>query len=397
MSAESTSTSSHLRSELTLLLPLFICSFGVTVTNSMIFPALSDLQDKYHFADSGLGFISAAGFLSSLVVQLAIAPLADRGHPKRVIMLGLMFASAGSMTFAFGGSLPVFIFARILSGTASGLATPALRAIVANLDRTKAAERLGRLRGVELSGYTGGPLIGALLIGPFGLRGAFIIFGALGLVTIAIMVPRHLPTLATTAQSRKISLELLRFKPVRAAVLASLTLFIPVGVYDSLWDRYVTDRGGNNFMVGLTFLLYTIPFSLLAPRGGRLADKRGSSTTVVWGIMLTVPIVFIYGLLTTAWLLVGFAVVEGIAGAIASPSAVSLMAHVAPDGRASAAQGLMSSGDLLAGSIMALIAPTLYGHYGPATTFGFAAALVAICGTAVALMLRTTADSRSSK
>lgn len=395
MSAESGSTTSHLRSEISLLLPLFICSFGVTVTNSMIFPALSDLQDKYHFADSGLGFISAAGFISSLVVQLAIAPYADRGHPKRLIMIGLMLASAGSMTFAFGSSLPVFIGARVLSGMATGLATPAIRAIVANLDRTRAAERLGRLRGIELSGYTGGPLIGALLITPFGLRGAFLIFGSFGLVTIATMLPRHLPTLPTTQESKKISLELLKLRPVRAAVLASLTLFIPVGVYDSLWDRYVTDRGGTNFMVGLTFLLYTVPFTILAPRGGRLADKRGSSTTVVWGIMLTAPIVFVYGLLPTAWLLVGFAVVEGIAGAISSPSAVSLMAKVAPEGRAGAAQGLMSSGDLLAGSVMALLAPMLYGHFGPVTTFGVAAALVALCGTAVALMLRTTADSRS--
>ena len=56
---------------------LLACSFGIATSNSIIFGALSDLQDKYNFSDSGLGFISAAGFLASLIVQLVVAPLAD--------------------------------------------------------------------------------------------------------------------------------------------------------------------------------------------------------------------------------------------------------------------------------------------------------------------------------
>ena len=31
--------------------PLLVCGFGVPMSNSMIFPALSDLQDKYRFSD----------------------------------------------------------------------------------------------------------------------------------------------------------------------------------------------------------------------------------------------------------------------------------------------------------------------------------------------------------
>jgi MFS family permease len=95
---------------------------------------------------------------------------------------------------------------------------------------------------------------------------------------------------------------------------------------------------------------------------------------------------------------VGFAVVEGVIGALSIPATQSLMAQVAPKGRAAAAQGLNGSGDLIAGIIMSLIAPVLYGsseEHGGVLTFGFAAGLMVIFGTAVALMLRTTADSRS--
>ncbi len=379
--------------------PLLLCGFSVPVANSMVFPALSDLQDEYGFADSGLGLIAASGFLASLIVQLFLAPYADRGKPKRFVLAALVLAAIGSALFAFGNSLWMFIAARAITGASLGTSGPAIKAIAANIDKSRAAERLGRLRGIELAGFTGGPMIGALLIEPFGLRGAFLIFSGVALTAFVIVLPRHLPSLPTTTESKRLSLELLRLRPVRAAALASMTLFIPIGIYDALWDRYITDRGGTNVMVGLTFLLYTIPFIVLGAAGGRLADRRGAPRMTVIGIFLTAPLVFVYGILESAWLLVGFAIVEGVIGALSIPAAQSLMAQVAPKGRAAAAQGLSGSGDLIAGIIMSLIAPVLYGssdNNGGAITFGFAALLMVIFGTAVALMLRTTADSRSA-
>jgi MFS family permease len=376
--------------------PLLICGFSVPMSVSMIFPALSDLQDKYDFSDAGLGFIAAAGFMASLLVSLFVAPYADRGQPKKLVLAALVLASLGSILFAFGNTLWMFVVARAISGAALGTSGPAVKAIAANIDKARAAERLGRLRGVELAGFTGGPLIGATLIAPFGLRGAFLIFGVFALVAFMVVLPKELPSLPSTEESKRLSIELLKFRPIRAAALASLTLFIPVGIYDALWDRYITDRGGNNFMVGMTFLLYTIPFILLGAKGGRIADKTGAAKMTVLGIFMTAPLVMLYGFLPSALLLVSFSLVEGVVGSLSIPATQSLMAQVAPHGRASAAQGLNGTGDLIAGSIMSLIAPIIYGSHGPEATFTFAAVLMVICGTAVALMLRPTADSRSA-
>jgi len=367
---------------------LLACSFGIATSNSIIFGALSDLQDKYNFSDSGLGFISAAGFLASLIVQLVVAPLADRGHPKRLVMTGLVIAMCGSALFAIGGSLGVLIIARALTGASMGCTQPAIRAIAAHLDPSQAAERLGRLRGVELAGFTGGPLIGALLIEPFGLRVTFFVFTAFAAVVLLMMAPRQLPTLPKTETSNKPSLELLRYRAVRASALASLTLFLPVGIYDSLWDRYITDRGGNNFMVGLSFLVYTLPFIAFGARGGRLSDTHGSQRMVLIGIAMCAPIVFVYGLLTQSWAIVLMGGVEGIVGAFAIPAAQSLMATAAPPGRASAAQGILGAGDLLAATLVSLIAPTIYGRYGAMTTFGSAAIAMCVLCVLIALMLR---------
>ena len=370
--------------------PLLVCGFAVPVSNSMIFPALSDLQDEYGFNDAGLGLIAAAGFATSFVVQLFLAPRADKGHPKRFVLAALLLAALGSTLFAFGESLTMFVVARAVAGASLGASGPAIRAIAANLDKSRAAERLGRLRGIELAGFTGGPLIGALLIEPFGLRAAFLIFSVVALAAFGFVLGRTIPALPSTGESGRLSFELLKLKQVRAAVLASMALFAPVGIYDALWDRYITDQGGNNFQVGLTFLLYTIPFVVLGAAGGRLADRQGPAKMTVIGLFLTAPLVLVYGMLRDPWLLVGFAVVEGLIGAVSIPAAQSLMAQVAPTGRAAAAQGLAGSGDLLTATLMSLAAPAIYGASGPLATFGFAAALMATGGAGVALMLKGT-------
>ncbi len=371
---------------------LLVCAFLAAVSNSGIFAALSDLQDKYGFSDAGLGYIAAAGFLTSVVVSITVAPFADRGHPKTLVIAGLAVSAAGSALFALSGSLFAFIVARGLIGAAMGTAGPAIRALAANLDPSRAAERLGRLRGIEMAGFTGGPLIGALLIEATSVNGMFVFFCSFALFALFVVMPRQLPTLPSTGESQRLSLGLLRLRPIRAASIASLTLFLPVGIYDALWDRYVTDRGGTNLMVGLSFLLYSIPFIMFGARGGRIADRRGARTMALVGIACAAPVVCIYGLLTNAWLIVLFGTVEGLVGALALPAAQSMMARAAPEGRAAAAQGLMGAGDLSTAALVSLIAPMIYGSAGPAATFAVAAGAMAVLGLVVAYESRDSRD-----
>ena len=371
---------------------LLVCAFLAAVSNSGIFAALSDLQDKYGFSDAGLGYIAAAGFLTSVVVSITVAPFADRGHPKTQVVAGLAVSAAGSALFALSGSLLAFIVARGLIGAAMGTAGPAIRALAANLDPSRAAERLGRLRGIEMAGFTGGPLIGALLIEATSVNGMFVFFCSFALFALLVVMPRQLPTLPSTGESQRLSLGLLRLRPIRAASIASLTLFLPVGIYDALWDRYVTDRGGTNLMVGLSFLLYSIPFIMFGARGGRIADRRGARTMALAGIACAAPVVCIYGLLTNAWLIVLFGTVEGLVGALALPAAQSMMARAAPAGRAAAAQGLMGAGDLSTAAIVSLIAPMIYGSAGPEATFAVAAGAMAVLGVVVAYESREARD-----
>ena len=76
----------------------------------------------------------------------------------------------------------------------------------------------GRFRLGSVLGY----LAAGVLIGPFGLRGAFLIFGCVAVLAFLIVLTRQIPRLESTDESGRLSFELLRIRGVRAAVIASV-------------------------------------------------------------------------------------------------------------------------------------------------------------------------------
>lgn len=377
-------------------------SLAVATSNSVIFAALSDLQDEYGFSSAGLGLIAGTGFLAGLIVNLFLAPLSDRGHAKRLIMLGMVLGATGSALLGFGESLREFIFARAVLGSSFGLVFPSVRALLANVDVNRRGLLLGRLAGVELLGFVLGPLVGGLMLDPFGLRNTFLLFAALNLLSLAAVVPRTFPSLPETRDSSRLSLELLKLPEIQAAVLVFMALQAPVGIFDALWDRYLTDLGGGNTMVGISFALYTVPFILFSSFGGRLADRHEPLRLAMYSMILVVPAVTGYGLFSTIPPVILLNVVEGVVQALAYPAAAAAVAIAAPEGRASAAQGLAGAAGLLMAALIAFTSPIIYGSFGGAidgangaiVSFGSLGALMAGLTITAAVIRRASSASR---
>ncbi len=368
------------------LLLLLFSVFATASANSVVFASMSELQEQYKYADSALGFIAGTGFAMGLLVQLFVAPLADRGHGKKLIQVGLGLATLGSVIFALGDSLTVFIVGRGIVGASIGLTFPAVRALAAHLDESRSAERLGAVAGMEIGGFVSGPLIGSLIIGPFGLDATFLLFGALAVMALFIISPRGFPELVSTTESQRLSFDLMRIRNVRVALLLTLAVTFPTGMFDALWDRFLDDLGGNNAMTGLTFAVYGLPFILFSARAGKLIDKRSPIAVVLW---LAIPISLLtisYGLIKNPWVILGIGLFEGLAQAAVIPAALSAIAKAAPLGRASAAQGLSGAVNVFGQMVAAFIAPTIYGAYGAFTTFFVVAVGIAIIAGVASIM-----------
>ncbi len=370
---------------------LLLATAAVGIANSVVFTLLSDLQDEYGFGAAGLGLIAGAGMGVGFVSQLLLAPLADRGHSRRLLLAGLAAAIAGSLMFAASSTLIALVIARAIVGLSNGLFLPAARAIAASMSPDRVGERLGTLGGVELAGFVTGPIIGAVLVDPFGVRWPFLVCGMAALVALVMLAGRPLPEPAMSPIKHRLSLDLLRLREMQIGVLLTMALFFPVGMYDAILDRYMTDRGASNVMIGIGFLMYGIPFALLATTGGRLADRHGAFRVSMMSLVLVAPITAVYGLLSAPLVITALFAVEGSVQALGVPATQAFVAQSAPVGRSSAAQGLSGALNMLGATVSALAGPPIYSAWGAGAAFGAAASLVAIAGCAATALRRTTA------
>ncbi len=153
---------------------------------------------------------------------------------------------------------------------------------------------------------------------------------------------------------------LLRHRGVVVAVLLQLAVFLPVGIYDSLWARYLTDRGATTLLIGFGLTLYGLPFVLAAPRGGRLADRLGPVRSTTIGMLIVVPATAIYGLLAAPLVITAIALLEAVGNATAVPGAQTAMARSCPRERLTAGQGLSGAVSMLGAGFAAVVAAPIY-------------------------------------
>jgi MFS family permease len=204
---------------------------------------------------------------------------------------------------------------------------------------------------------------------------------------------RQFPILARTSESGRPSFSLLKIREIRVAVLVVMAIQAPVGIFDALWDRYLTDLGGGNTMVGISFALYTIPFILFSSYGGRLADKYHPQKVSMFAMILVVPAVAGYGLFPSLPPVIALNVIEGIVQALTYPAAAAAVAIAAPAGRASAAQGLAGAAGLLMSMLIAFFSPSIYGAAGAAVAFGSVGLLMAALTAIAAIIFSRTVSS----
>jgi MFS family permease len=359
--------------------PLLLATASIGIANSVVFTLLSDLQDEYGFSDAGLGLIAGTGFLVGLIGQLLMAPFADRGHSKLLLLGGLAMAVIGSVMFALSTTLLMLVVSRAIVGLSNSLFVPASRAITISISDDDVAKRLGTISGVELAGFVTGPVIGGLLIDPFGLKVPFLVTGAFALMGLLMLAPRALPQ-PPIGEHRGLAFDLLRIPRVRSGALLSMALFLPVGFYDATLDRFLTDMGASNRLISIAFLAYGIPFALLATTGGRLADRRGPLRTGFVAVLLVGPLTALYGFIEVAVVVVFVSAIEGCIQALGVPASQAVVAEGAPRGRAAAAQGLAGSGNLLVGAATGYMAGPMYQAFGPRWMFPIAGAGVVLFG-----------------
>lgn len=362
--------------------PLWVLAFGILLQLSggaLVFTLLADLQEEVGFADYGLGLIAFSFFATSLVVQLGLARLADSGEARKLLVAGVVLSTVALVWFAFAGSLFTLIAARAVGGAGAGCFEPAAKALVCVGRKEDAGRRLGILTSAQTAGLVVGPVVGAVIADlTNSLSAAFLVF--------AVLVALVLPLVATveliesdepTSEAAK-PRELIRRPAVLRAVLVTVALTAPVGMYEVVWSPLLRDFGASTTLIGISVALYGIPFLLAAPFGGALGDRVGSERVSLIGGALMTVVVFAMGFQRTIPLLMLVGVVEAVVNASSIPNAAASMSRATAQSEQATGQGLAGAASMSTIAVMTLVAGFVYEAGGQAAAFTTAAVVSAV-------------------
>ena len=363
-------------------------------SGSMVFTLLPALQDRVGFATWGFGLIAGVFFASSLAAQLLLARFADQGRAKTMLVTAILLGVLGLLLMAYGNSLIQLTIARGIGGLATGCWAPAARATAIARRPDHTSRRLSYIAMGDTSGLVIGPLIGALLASVFSIRVAFLVFAALIVLLLPLIFVSAIVEVTGTSTSTKIT-ELVSRRPVLQAVVLGVALFLPVGMYETIWGKHISNLGGSTFVIALSVAFYGLPYMIMAPVGGRLGDKIGPARVAIFGAVALVIITVLTGLPRSYWVLIPVGVVEAAISAIAYPNALAAVSKAASAREQATAQGLAGGASIAGAGLMALISGPVFEFAGPFATFSTSAAFVAV-GAFIAYRLDPSAFAKTS-
>ena len=336
----------------------------------VMFTMLDDWRSEYGIQETGLSMIIAVGFFTSFVAQLTIAPLADKGHARKLLSLGMLANAVGAVIMALGESLPAFLLGRFVMGLGAGIAIPAIKRIVIVSDRENIGRNLGRGVSIEVAGFAIGPVIAALTVDTFNLAAPFIIITVLTMIFGIIISQLNISETAVEDQTNeRFALDLLKLRPVLGSILVGLALYVMIGVYDSLWVIMMDDLQAPNWVGNAGVALFGLPWIIFGTLGGKIAQRHGPLRVSAFGLALGALYMTSYGFLSMPYLMLGIGLSQSILDSLTVTGIGIAVAQATPTERQAGASGLLGGMQTLTGGISAVAAGAMYENFGQKFAF----------------------------
>ena len=335
-----------------------------------MFTMLDDFRNNFGIAESALGFIVGVGFFTSFLGQVSIAPLADRGRAKRLILFGLSLEVIGCIGMALGETFMILFISRIIMGFGAGSALPALRRVIIVADPENFGRNLGRILSFEVAGFASGPIISVVFAEFFGIPGPFIFLATI--ISLFVIVVSRIAVPETAKENHpteRFAIDLLKNRAITSGILIGVALFFMIGVFDSLWVLMMDDLDAAQWMANFGVSVFVLPLILLGPFGGKFVQRIGPYRAGSFGMILGAIFMAGYGLMPTPALMMVVFLFHSLNDGFFVTGAGIAVGTSAPLERQAGAQGLLGGMETLAGGVAASFAGVAYDHLGRTTTF----------------------------
>jgi EmrB/QacA subfamily drug resistance transporter len=141
---------------------LAIAGVSYALLQSLVAPALPDIQHALHTSENSVSWVLTSYLLSASVATPLIGRLGDMYGKERLLMIVLALLSAGTVVSALASSLPLMLTGRVIQGAAGGIFPLAFGIIRDEFPRERVAAGIGLMS--ALLGVGGGA--GVVLAGP---------------------------------------------------------------------------------------------------------------------------------------------------------------------------------------------------------------------------------------
>lgn len=354
------------RASVLLVAALSTASFLQWTGSSAVLPLLPVYLVRRGTSAGVVGIVVAAFFLGGFVAQYLAGRLADRIGYRPVLVIGLAGYAVASAGFLLDVGGPGYALLRAVQGAAAGAGMVAALALVARaVPREIRGRAFSVVYGAELAGIALGPLVGAL----FGIGGMSTLFliaaGGATLACLPVIALRIAAVEVEPDDAPSSTAELIwrgrRGRALVGVLIASLYGGLMTGAYESCWSLLMDYRGASTGQIGASWTLYAVPFVVVSPIAGWMADHLDRRVLVVAASVSSLLFCAVYPLITSPAWLIGLGSFEAMGVAVAMPAAQSLLADAAPAAAAGRAQGLFASVQTAAVAVSALAGGALFG------------------------------------
>jgi MFS family permease len=362
---------------------------ALVFVDTMLFAALTPLlghfEHELHLSSATAGVLVAAYAAGALIGGLPGGVAAARMGPRRAVLTGLALMAVASLGFAFSNDLAQLIATRLVQGIGSAFTwAGAFSWLIAATPRERRGTVIGTAMGAAVFGALFGPVVGAIAAE----LGRGVVFS--GVSALAGVLAAMTLTIAPGASEHP-SLQALRRAGREPRFRAGLGLLalgsLLAGILSVLAPLHLSDAGWGPSAIGTVWLVAAAIEGVASPLIGRLADRRGIRTPVLYGLagggVASLVLTFELAPLPYGLMIVAASVAYG---ALFTP-AFALIAEGAD--RSGLAQGMAFGMMNAAWALGAMAGPAGAGALAGATGEAFPFLLAALaCLATVAVLLR---------
>ena len=352
-----------LRNRTLLAVSLAVCASFAGI--GMIVPVRVLYAESRGASLAIIGAMASSYLISNFLFQYPSGWLADHWGRKPMMILSLAAQAILSAVYLLINDPALFIVLRFAEGAAAAAFLPSARALINDTVPSKQrGEAFGIFSAFLNAGFLLGPGLGGLLAAT-GYATAFIgavIFRLVAIVIVVTMV--HVKARSeqeVEEAARPVSLRTLFGIGLTGAYILAFGNYIFVGFDITLTALWLHDHlGASVAVIGFAYVAFSIPGIVVAPFGGRVADRRRRSILILIFGLVQVPIYFIYGLANTLLIVVVFFIIHGVVYSMMEPAVDAHLANSTIPGARARIQGLYSAAGIVGAFVGATGCTILY-------------------------------------